>query len=219
MRKLLLTGFEPFGGEKTNPSLEAVKQLDGYSIGDITVKSIELPVSWDRVTSMLNDAFSTHNPDIIISVGQAGGRAKIAVERIGINICFGKDNYDIARNGEPVVQDAPDGYFSSLPVVSLATAINDAGIPAYVSNTAGTYLCNYALYTLEHIIRTGNLPIKATFIHIPFLPEQTTDKTNQLLPSMSLASIVLALRAAVDHLATESQSSTSTQGIAGDVTH
>lgn len=219
MRTLLLTGFEPFGGEKTNPSLEAVKQLDGYQVGDITVKSIELPVAWEKVTPILTEAISTHNPDIIISVGQAGGRAKIAVERVGINICFGKDNYDVPRNGEPIVEGAPDGYFASLSVVALATAINDSGIPAYVSNTAGTYLCNYTLYTLEHHIRTHNLPIESCFIHIPFLPEQTCDKLNQLLPSMSLPTIITALRVAVDSLATPTSPTQAAKGLAGDVTH
>lgn len=219
MRTLLLTGFEPFGGEKTNPSLEAVKQLDGLTFGDILVKSIELPVSWDRVAPLIHSAITSHSPDFIISVGQAGGRAKIAVERIGINTSFGKDNYDVPRNGEPVVESAPDGYFSSLPVITLATAINAAGIPAYVSNTAGTYLCNYALYTLEHHIRTNNLSIKSCFIHIPFLPEQTTDKPNQVLPSMSLDSIVSALRAAIQAIATPTDPTQIDPTIAGAVTH
>ncbi|MDP3487299.1 MAG: pyroglutamyl-peptidase I [Bacillota bacterium] len=220
MRTLLLTGFEPFGGEKTNPSLEAVKQLDGLTFGDIYVKSLELPVAWDRVTPILQDAITTHNPDFIISVGQAGGRAKIAVERIGINIAFGKDNYDVTQSGEPVVESAPDGYFASLPVIALADAINAAGIPAYVSNTAGTYLCNYCLYTLEHLIHTNNLSIKSCFIHIPFLPEQTTDKPNQTLPSMSLDSIVSALRAAIQSIATPSAQPVNVDSaIAGAVTH
>lgn len=220
MRKLLLTGFEPFGGEKTNPSLEAVKQLHGLTFGDIAVTAIELPVSWEKVIPLLEEAIATHTPDFIISVGQAGGRAKIAVERIGINTSFGKDNYDVTRTGQPVFESAPDGYFSSLPVVTLATAINAAGIPAFVSNTAGTYLCNYALYTLEHLIRTNNHPIKSCFIHIPFLPEQTTDKPNQLLASMSLDSIVSALRAAIQSIATPTAESAPVDStVAGAVTH
>ncbi|KAF0196305.1 MAG: pyroglutamyl-peptidase [Bacillota bacterium] len=220
MRTLLLTGFEPFGGEKTNPSLEAVKQLDGLTFGDIAVKAIELPVSWDRVIPLIHSAIATHTPDFIISVGQAGGRAKIAVERIGINICYGQDNYDVTQNGEPIVPSGPDGYFSSLPVVSLAAAISAAGVPAYVSNTAGTYLCNYALYTLEHHIRTHNLPIQSCFIHIPFLPEQTTDKPNQLLPSMSLDSIVSALRAAIQAMAVPTAETAQVDAtVAGAVTH
>lgn len=219
MRTLLLTGFEPFGGEKTNPSLEAVKKLDGYSVGDIVVKSMELPVSWERVTQILESAISRHSPSFIISVGQAGSRAKIALERIGINIAFGKDNYEVSRNGEPIVPGAPDGYFSSLPVIPLVDAMNKAGIPAYVSNTAGAYLCNYTLYMLEHIIRTQNLPLQATFIHIPFLPEQTTDKPNQLLPSMSLEAIVSGLKAAIDSLCSLDQPTNLQPGQAGDVTH
>jgi len=201
MRTLLLTGFEPFGGEKTNPSLEAVKSLDGYFAGDIVVKAVELPVAWGRVAPLLEEALLLHGPSFVMAVGQAGGRAKIAVERIGINICYGKDNYDVSRNGEPVVANAVDGYFSSLPVVSLSLAINKAGAPAYVSNSAGTYLCNYALYTLEHLIRSRSLAIASCFVHIPYLPAQTADKTEPLLPSMSLDTIVTGLRAAVDALA------------------
>lgn len=219
MRTLLLTGFEPFGGETTNPSLEAVKKLDGYTTGDIVVRSIELPVSWDRITPTLAAALEVHSPAFVISVGQAGGRAQIAVERIGINICIGKDNYGISRDGEAVILGAPDGYFSSLPVIPLANAMHLAGIPAHVSNTAGTYLCNYTLYTLEHLIRSGGLPIQATFIHIPFLPEQTTDKANHSLPSMSLATVVLGLRAAINCLTTLAQPTTPHRSQHGEVSY
>jgi len=201
MRTLLLTGFEPFGGEKTNPSLEAVKRLDGYVVGDIAVKAVELPVAWERVPSLLENALLEHSPTFVIAVGQAGGRAKIGVERIGINICHGKDNYDVARSGEPVIQGEADGYFSSLPIESLALAINKAGVPAYVSNTAGTYLCNFTLYTLEHLIRSRHLAISSCFIHIPYLPAQAAEKSEQQLPSMSLDSVVTGLRAVVDYLA------------------
>jgi len=201
MRTLLLTGFEPFGGEKTNPSLEAVKLLDGYIVGDIIVKAMELPVSWDRVAPLLKVAILEYTPSFVMSVGQAGGRAKIAIERIGINICHGQDNYQVLRSGESVVPNGADGYFSSLPVESLALAINKAGVPAYVSNSAGTYLCNFALYTLEQLIRSHALPITSCFIHIPYLPAQTADKTEQLMPSMSLEAIVTGLRAAIDAVA------------------
>jgi len=201
MLTLLLTGFEPFGGEKTNPSLEAVKCLDGYVAGNIVVKAVELPVAWDRVAPLLENALLEHSPSMVIAVGQAGGRAKIAVERIGINVCHGKDNYDVSRSGEPVIQGEPDGYFSSLPVESLALAISKAGVPAYVSNSAGTYLCNFALYTLEHLIRSRRLPATSCFIHIPYLPSQVADKTEQLTPSMSLETIVAGLRAAIDAVA------------------
>jgi len=200
-RVLLLTGFEPFGGEKINPSLAAVQQLDGYRAGDIVVKALGLPVSWTQVTPLLEQAMREHSPSYVVSVGQAGGRAKLAVERIGINICFGKDNGDESRNGERIVAAAPDGYFSSLPVTALAEAINKAGVGAYVSDSAGTYLCNFTLFTLEHLIRQANLPVAAGFIHIPYLPEQTTDKPQQLLPSMSLETVVAGLKAGVEYLA------------------
>jgi len=204
MRVLLLTGFEPFGGEQVNPSLAAVQQLDGYRTGDIVVRSLGLPVSWTEVPPLLEQAIKDHNPSYIVAVGQAGGRAKLAIERIGVNICFGKDNCDEPRNGERIVADAPDGYFSSLPVTALAETINKAGVGAYVSDSAGTYLCNFTLFTLEHLIRQGNLPVAAGFIHIPYLPEQTTEKREQLLASMALETVVIGLKAAVNYLAAPS---------------
>ncbi len=204
MRVLLLTGFEPFGGEKVNPSLVAAQQLDGYRTGDIVVKSLAIPVSWEQVPLLLEQALGDHSPSFVISVGQAGNRAKMAVERIGVNICFGNDNYDVSRGGERIVDEASDAYFSSLPVGDIADAINGVGVPAYVSDSAGTYLCNYTLFLLEHLIRQRGLPIAAGFIHIPYLPEQTTDKPQHLTPSMSLDTVVTGLRAAIDCLMSHS---------------
>ena len=220
MKTILLTGFEPFGGEAVNPSLEAVKRLDGQIIGGVTVKGVGLPVSWDKAAPLLIEAIDTAKPFAVISVGQAGSRAKLAVERIGINICFGPDNDDVKRDGEPIVEGAPDGYFCSLPVVEIAQAMNAAGIPSYVSNTAGTYLCNLVAYVLEHHVRKNDLPIKTCFIHIPFLPEQTVNKKEATVASMSLDSIVAGLQVAVEYVATGTRSfDESAAGLKGDVTH
>ena len=220
MKTILLTGFEPFGGEKVNPSLEAVKQLDGELVGDVLIKGVGLPVSWGKAGPILTEAIDTIKPLAVISVGQAGSRAKMAVERVGVNICFGPDNDQVTRDGEPIVEGAPDGYFCSLPVVELAKAMNAAGIPSYVSNTAGTYLCNYVTYLLEHHVRSNGLNTKTCFIHIPFLPEQTVGKKETGLASMSLDTIVQGLRAAVKYLVFgENAESPSVEGVKGDVSH
>ncbi|HSL94123.1 MAG TPA: pyroglutamyl-peptidase I [Bacillota bacterium] len=220
MKTILLTGFEPFGGEAVNPSLEAVKRLDGQVIGGVKVVGVGLPVSWDKAGAPLIAAIETAKPFAIISVGQAGSRAKLAVERIGVNICFGPDNDGVLRDGEPVVEGAPDGYFCSLPVIEIAQAMNATGIPSYVSNTAGTYLCNFVTYLLEHYVRNNDLKIKTCFVHIPFLPEQTVGKKEVALASMSLDSIVQGLQAAVNYVATGTlKESDITPSQKGAVTH
>lgn len=219
MKTILLTGFEPFGGEAVNPSLEAVKRLDGEIIGGVKVVGVGLPVSWDKADAPLTAAIEANKPFAVISVGQAGSRAKLAVERVGINICFGPDNDGVVRDGEPVVAGAPDAYFCSLPVIEIAKAMNAAGIPSYVSNTAGTYLCNFVTYLLEHYVRSNNLDIRTCFVHIPFLPEQTVDKKDVGLASMSLDSIVQGLRAAVEYVATGAMGDETAPAHKGDVTH
>ena len=191
--KILLTGYEPFGGETINPALEAVKQLHGQTIAGAKVVCAQLPVVWDTVLPKFIAALNEHQPDVVISIGQAGGRAKITPEYIGINLTNGKDNDGVVRVAEPIAPGAPDGYFTTLPVVQMVAAMNEAKIPAAVSYTAGTYLCNYMAYVARHHIVINNLNIKSGFIHIPYLPEQVTDKSANT-PSMPLEAIVAGLR-------------------------
>ncbi|MDP3058225.1 MAG: pyroglutamyl-peptidase I [bacterium] len=212
MRTILISGFEAFGGEKNNPSLQAVTILNGWSVADVNVVAVYLPVGWEKVASIITNILDTYQPLAFIAVGQAGGRAKMAVERIGINTCLGKDNYEILRRGEKVVESGADGYFASIDPFNLSEAMNAAGAPAYVSNTAGTYLCNYALYTIEHHIRQHHLETKSTFIHIPFLPEQITEKKEATLPSMSLDTIILGLKAAIRYVVEGKESTEMDQG-------
>lgn len=190
--KILLTGYEPFGGETINPALEAVKQLHGHKIDNAEVVSVQLPVVWETVMPKLIAALEEHQPDVVISVGQAGGRAKITPEYIGINLMNGKDNDGVVKANEPIVVGAADGYFTTLPVVQMVEAMHKANIPAAVSYTAGTYLCNYLAYALRQHIEANNLKIKSCFIHIPFLPEQAIKKPTTC-PSMPLELIVAGL--------------------------
>lgn len=191
--KVLLTGYEPFGGEAINPALESVKRLHGQTIGGAQVVAVELPVVWEEVMPKFVAALNEHQPDVAISVGQAGGRAKITPEYVGINLMNGKDNAGVTKAFEPIIPGGPDAYFTNLPVVQMVAAMNEAGIPAAVSYTAGTYLCNYLAYAVRHHAVTNNLNLKSCFIHIPYLPEQVIDKPTNT-PSMPLETIVAGLR-------------------------
>lgn len=198
--KVLLTGYEPFGGEAINPALESVKRLHGQTIGGAQVVAVELPVVWEEVMPKFVAALNEHQPDVAISVGQAGGRAKITPEYVGINLMNGKDNAGVTKAFEPIIPGGPDAYFTNLPVVQMVAAMNEAGIPAAVSYTAGTYLCNYLAYAVRHHAVTNNLNLKSCFIHIPYLPEQVIDKPTNT-PSMPLELIVAGLRECIEVVA------------------
>lgn len=188
--KILISGFQPFGGEAINPSIEAVKRLpkeiDGHD-----VIGIEIPVEQYTSLKVLEDTIKIHQPNVVICVGQAGGRSDISIERIGINV----DDYRIADNAgnspidETIVKDGPDAYFSTLPIKAIVSEIRKEGIPAEVSNSAGTYVCNHVMYGVSHMLRDTN--IRSGFVHIPFLPQQVSDKPQYA--SMTLEVIVQAL--------------------------
>ena len=199
--KILVTGFEPFGGESRNPSAEVVERLPDTIAGADILKLI-LPVTRHEGAAAIAQAVEEHCPDVVLSIGQAGGRAAISVERVAVNL----DDYRIPDNAgnqpvdEPVVEGGPDAYLSQLPVKEMAAAIRKEGIPAQVSMTAGTFVCNHVLYSVSHLLATSYPRGKAGFIHIPYLPEQVIDKPG--MPSMSLElstrAVFAAIRAIVD---------------------
>lgn len=195
--KILVTGFEPFGGESINPAIESVKKLPD-TIAGATVIKLQVPVVKDDVLKVIEEGIKEHNPDVVLSIGQAGSRPDITVERVGINV----DDYGIKDNGgnqpidEPVAVDGPDAYLCNLPVKAMVANVKKQGIPASVSNTAGTFVCNHVLYGVRHIIETKFPGKRNGFIHIPFLPEQVLDKKN--MASMSLENIVTALEATIE---------------------
>ena len=195
--KILVTGFDPFGGESINPAIESVKRLPD-SIGENRIIKLEIPTVAKKSISKIEEAIIEHDPDIILSVGQAGGRSDITVERVGINI----DDFRIKDNegnqfiDEPVFKDGESAYFSNLPIKAMVENIISKGIPASVSNTAGTFVCNHVLYGVRYLIEKKYTGKKSGFIHIPFLPEQVTEKKG--MPSMSLETIVKALTAAIE---------------------
>ena len=194
---VLVTGFEPFGGEAVNPSMQAVLGLRAAPPAGVALCTEILPVSLRRMPAALRAAVARHRPDLALATGLAGGRAQVAVERIGINL----DEFRIADNDgaqpveAPVIADGPAAYFATIPVRAVAAALRDAGVPAEVSNSAGTHLCNHALYLLGHLAATDRPGLRFGFLHLPFLPAQAAQHRGQ--PSMDLATQVLALQVAI----------------------
>lgn len=195
--KILVTGFDPFGGESVNPAYEAVKRLDDNIAGAEIVK-VEIPTVFGKSINKLDEAIERENPDIVICVGQAGGRFDITVERVAINISDAsiEDNEGNMPIDEPIFEDGEAAYFSQLPIKAMVQKIREGGIPASVSNTAGTYVCNHIMYGLHYLIDKKYPNIKGGFIHVPFLPEQVIDK--RATPSMNLNDIVKALTLAIE---------------------
>ncbi|THB84472.1 pyroglutamyl-peptidase I [Pantoea allii] len=197
MKTVLMTAFEPFGGETINPSWEAVRALEGKQIGGATIVTRQLPVVFSEVLHVLNQALEEIKPDAILSVGQAGGRSDITVERIGINVDDARipDNAGHQPVDEPIVAGGPAAYFSRLPIKAIVAAVRDAGIPASVSQTAGTFTCNRVMYGLLHWLEQQKSPARGGFIHIPYLPEQAAQHSGA--PSMAVTTIIQALEIAV----------------------
>ncbi len=196
--KILVTGFDPFGGEAINPAIESVKKLPDIIQGATIIK-LEIPTVCHKSLAVIEQAITEHNPDVVVSVGQAGGRSDITIERIGINI----DDYRIPDNegnqiiDEPVFTDGPAAYFVNLPIKAMVEHIRKQNIPASVSNTAGTFVCNHVTYGVRYLIDKKFPGKKSGFIHIPFLPQQVLSKPTGT-PSMSLDMIVNGLCAAIE---------------------
>lgn len=192
MKKLLISGFDPFGGERINPSFEAVKLLPDV-IGEYELTKIELPTVFGRAAEIMIEKIEEIHPDAVICVGQAGGRRGITPEVIGINLREASiaDNAGNMPRNEKIRKAAPDGIFSTLPVREMVEAIKAEGLPAYLSYSAGSFVCNDLLYSLLYEFK--DTEIKIGFIHVPFLPEQAREG----VPSMQLSEIVRGLRAAV----------------------
>jgi len=195
--KILVTGFDPFGGEPINPAIESVKRLPDNIAGAEIIK-LEIPTVRKKSLEKIEKAINEHNPDIILSIGQAGGRFDISIERIGINL----DDFRIPDNegnqiiDEPIFPDGENSYFVKLPVKAMVQNVQKNNIPASISYTAGTFVCNHVLYGVLYLIEKKYKGKKSGFIHIPFLPQQVVDKRNT--PSMELNTIVKGLTAAIE---------------------
>lgn len=188
-RKLLITGFDPFGGASINPAWEAVKLLPD-TIADFEVHKLEIPTVFGLATEKVLEKAAEIQPDVILCIGQAGGRGSVTPERIGVNIRDAKiaDNVGNRPVGEFVAADGPAAYFATVPVKAMADAIQAAGLPGQVSNSAGAFVCNDTLYGLLH--HYAGTPVIVGFIHVPWLPEQGS-------PSLPLPQTAAALEAAI----------------------
>lgn len=197
IKTVLLTGFEPFNKASINPAWEAVRALEGWSGEHFRVEVRRLPCVFIEANRVLAAMVDELHPDIVIAVGQAGGRAEISVERVAINV----DDASILDNAgqQPVdrriCEEGPAAYFTTLPIKAMVAAIREKGVPADVSQTAGTFVCNHVFYGLMH--HTAGRAVKAGFIHVPFLPEQAEERPDDP-PAMALDDIILGIMAAVD---------------------
>ena len=194
--KLLLTGFTPFDGETINPALEAVKRVKSEIAGMEIVK-LEVPTVFGESVRLVAEAIEREQPDFVLPVGQAGGRAAVTPERVAINVDDARipDNAGQQPIDVPIFADGENAYFATLPVKAMAEAIREAGLPSALSNTAGTYVCNHLMYGVLYHLNRHHKDAKAGFIHVPYIPEQTADKPG--VPSMPLDDIVRALEAAI----------------------
>ena len=205
MKTVLLTGFEPFDRDRINPSWEAVRSLDGWRCelpdGDAAlVHARQIPCVFGAALRSLDEAIDELRPQLVLAIGQAGGRSEITPERVAINIDDGRicDNAGWQPIDLPVVEGAPAAYFSTLPIKALVHDLRAVGIPASVSNSAGTFVCNHLFFGLMHRLATRPVAggTRAGFIHIPLMPEQAA-RMPGALPSLALETVVAALRIAV----------------------
>ncbi|QJU38938.1 pyroglutamyl-peptidase I [Serratia marcescens] len=196
MQKVLITGFEPFGGERLNPSWEVVKQLNDMELVGTRIVARQLPCVFGAALEALNAAIDEVQPLMVLAIGQAGGRTDITIERVAINVDDARipDNQGQQPVDEPIVAGGPAAYFSTLPIKAMVSSMREAGIPASVSQTAGTYVCNHVMYGLLHRL-SGQREVKGGFIHIPYLPEQAAAHPGA--PSMAASTVLFALELAV----------------------
>lgn len=197
-KKILLTGFDPFGGELTNPSWEAVRSLEGQKIAGYDLVTRQLPTVFGRSLEMLKQLVFALKPEAVICVGQAGGRPDITVERVAINVDDAriKDNEGQQPVSQPIVADGPVAYWSTLPIKEIVAAIKEQGIPSSVSNSTGTFVCNHVFYGLRHYLEEYNPNVLGGFIHIPYLPEQGIVQVGK--PTMARELVIKALEIAVE---------------------
>lgn len=196
MKTVLLTGFEPFNKEPINPAWETVRALDGWGEGDFGVVARQLPCVFGDANTAMAALIDELHPALVIAVGQAGGRVDLSVERVAINVDDApiKDNAERQLVDEPIVRGGPAAYFSTLPIKAIVAALRAAGLPASVSQTAGTFVCNHVFYGLMHAV-AGRDDVKAGFIHIPYLPEQAARHPGAA--SMSLEQMIEGMRVAI----------------------
>lgn len=196
--KILITGFDPFGGASINPAYEAVKLLPDQ-IREAEIVKIEIPTVFEKDGLVLEEAIKKHQPDVVICVGQAGGRSGMAIEKVAINLMEARipDNDGEQPLNMPIANDGETAYFTNLPIKAMVQNMREHNIPSRVSYTAGTFVCNDLMYRLLYMIHTKYSHMKGGFIHVPYLPEQVVELSDGI-PSMSAEMISEALRYGVE---------------------
>jgi pyroglutamyl-peptidase len=199
---VLVTGFEPFTPHKVNPTEELARTLEGYPVGEAVVRSAVLPVHHADAVARVSSLLDLLRPDAVLHLGLAGGRALIALERVGVNVMdyAVPDNAGGQKRDEPCVPSGPMAYFATVPVRAIVDRLTEAGIPAYVSDTAGTYLCNQTLYTTLHAVAGMPAPPRVGFLHVPLLPSMVA-ASGLDEPSMDLAVMRRAVEIALEVIA------------------
>jgi pyroglutamyl-peptidase len=196
---ILLTGFEPFGGESVNPSWEIARSLDGWACDGRPVHALRLSCVFGEALRELDAALANHTPELVVCLGQAGGRTEISIERVAINVDDARipDNRGRQPVDDAIVAGGPAAYFSTLPIKAIAHDVRAAGIAAAVSNTAGTFVCNHVFYALMHRLATtpALARTRGGFVHVPYTPEQVAGRSG--VASMALASQVEGVRLAL----------------------
>ena len=193
-RIALITGFAPFGGEDVNPSQLIVQQLHGADIAGHRIVGATLPTEFAASLPALDELIARHKPALVLAIGQAGGRAEISLERIAVNLIDARipDNAGAQPVDVPVVEKAPNAYFSTLPLKAMLAGLREAGIPAALSHTAGTFVCNQVFFGLAHALARKRRRVRSGFVHVPYLPEQAARHAGA--PGMPLATMLRAAR-------------------------
>ena len=202
MTKVLVTGYGPFGHTPVNPAEAVARALDGASIAGITVVGVVVPNVFFKVLDIVQDAIAEVQPEAVVMLGEFGGRGMITVERIAQNLNDGAryrlaDNDGVVLQGELTAPEGPAAYYATLPIRAMVKAMREAGIPADISDTAGTFGCNHLMYGILHHFAVNRLPIRAGWVHLPHLPEVAARDENLGAPSMSAETAVAGLRAGI----------------------
>lgn len=210
--KLLLTGFDPFGGQPVNPAIEAVKLVPDQ-IDDIEIIKLEVPTVFYKSIDLVAASINREKPDVVVCVGQAGGRYDITPERVALNVNDARipDNEGNQPLDVPIFEDGENAYFSTLPIKAMAAAIREAGIPASVSNSAGTFVCNHLMYGVLYTLAKKYPGVRGGFIHVPFIPSQVISRPTPA-PSLELSTIARGLEAAIRAIGAHTADVKSTEG-------
>ncbi|MEP6881279.1 MAG: pyroglutamyl-peptidase I [Dokdonella sp.] len=196
--RVLLLGFEPFADESVNPSAEIVRHLDGAIIDAHRLVSVVLPVTFADAPARLAGALEQYRPELVIALGQAGGRKEISLERVAINLIDARiaDNAGLQPIDVEVLSGGPDAYFSTLPLKAIRAELQRCGVPASLSLSAGSYVCNQVFYWLAHLLATEHPHTRGGFIHVPWLPEQAARHPGEA--GMALGTMIQGVRAAIE---------------------